>query len=127
MTLHFTFGYHPEGDGQTERTNQTLEQYLRIYCNYQQDDWSDLLPLVEFAFNNAPSAITGVSPFFANKGYHPDITVYLNLELKNTPPTSRNSMSSSTLKWHWLSSIIKDLLMLGTLLRQTSKLEMQSS
>ena len=48
MRLHFTSGYHPEGDGQTERSNQTLEQYLRIYCNYQQDNWADLLPLAEF-------------------------------------------------------------------------------
>ena len=39
MRLHFTSGYHPEGDGQTERTNQTLEQYLHVYCNYQQDNW----------------------------------------------------------------------------------------
>ena len=38
MKLHFTSGYHPEGDGQTERVNQTLEQYLRVYCNYQQDN-----------------------------------------------------------------------------------------
>ena len=76
MRLHFTSGYHPEGDGQTECTNQTLEQYLCVYCNYQQDNWSKLLPLVEFAYNNAPSATTGVSPFFANKGYHPNITVH---------------------------------------------------
>jgi len=76
MRLHFTSGYHPEGDGQTEQSNQTLEQYLQIYCNYQQDNWVDLLPLAEFAYNNAPSATTGVSPFFANKGYHPNISVY---------------------------------------------------
>ena len=38
ITLHFTSGYHPEGDGQTEWMNQTLEQYLQIYCNYQQDN-----------------------------------------------------------------------------------------
>ena len=76
MRLHFTSGYHPEGDGQTEHTNQTLEQYLRVYCNYQQDNWSELLPLMEFAYNNAPSATTGVSPFFANKEYHPNITVH---------------------------------------------------
>jgi hypothetical protein len=76
MKLHFTSGYHPKGDRQTEQTNQTLEQYLHIYCNYQQDNWSELLPLVEFAFNNAPSATTGVSPFFANKGYHPNITIH---------------------------------------------------
>jgi len=42
MHLHFTSSYHPEGNGQTDRSNQTLEQYLRIYCNYQQDNWADL-------------------------------------------------------------------------------------
>jgi len=35
IRLHFTSGYHPEADGQTKQTNQTLKQYLRIYCNYQ--------------------------------------------------------------------------------------------
>jgi hypothetical protein len=81
MRLHFTSGYHPEGDGQTERTNQTLEQYVRMYCNYQQDNWHGLLPLAEFAYNNAPSATTGISPFFANKGYNPNISVHRDLEL----------------------------------------------
>jgi len=76
MRLHFTSGYHPEANGQAERTNQTLKQYLCIYCNYQQDNWSELLPLAEFAYNNAPSATTGVSPFFANKGYYPNIMIY---------------------------------------------------
>jgi len=76
MWLHFTSGYQPKGDGQTEHMNQTLEQYLCVYCNYQQDNWSELLPLAKFAYNNAPSATTGVSPFFANKRYHPNITVH---------------------------------------------------
>jgi len=76
IQLYFTSGYHPEGDGQTEHTNQTLEQYLCVYCNYQQDNWSELLSLAEFAYNNAPSVTTGVSLFFVNKGYHPNITVY---------------------------------------------------
>jgi len=84
MRLHFTSGYHPEGDGQTERTNQTLEQYIRVYCNYQQDNWAELLPLAEFAFNNAPSATTGISPFFANKGYNPNISVYPERDLAST-------------------------------------------
>jgi hypothetical protein len=83
MRLHFTSGYHPEGDGQTERMNQTLEQYLRIYCNYQQDNWSSLLPLAEFAYNNAPNATTGISPFFANKGYHLNITVHPERDLSS--------------------------------------------
>ena len=74
--LHFTSGYHLEGDRQTEWMNQTLEQYLCTYCNYQQDNWSDLLPLAKFAYNNAPNATTGVTPFFANKGYHPNLSVH---------------------------------------------------
>ena len=84
MKLHFTSGYHPEGDGQTERTNQTLEQYLRIFCNYQQDNWYTLLPLAEFAYNNTPSATTGISPFFANKGYHPNLTVHPERDLASS-------------------------------------------
>ena len=81
MKLHFTSRYHPEGDRQTEHTNQTLEQYLCAYCNYQQDNWADLLPLVEFAYNKAPSATTGISPFFTNKGYRPNISVHLEQDL----------------------------------------------
>ena len=53
-----------------------LEQYLHIYCNYEQDNWSKLLPLAEFAYNNAPHATTGVSPFLATCGYNLLIAVY---------------------------------------------------
>src|SRR5260221_12286106 len=42
--------------------------------NYQQDDWATLLPMAEFAYNNATNAMMGVSPFFVNKGYHPEFT-----------------------------------------------------
>jgi hypothetical protein len=84
MILHFTSGYHLEGDRQTEQANQTLEQYLCIYFNYQQDNWLELLPLAEFAYNNAPSATTGVSPFFANKGYHSNISIHLECDLPST-------------------------------------------
>ena len=63
--------FHPQTDGLTERTNQTLETYLRAYCSYQQDDWVDYLPLAEFAFNNLENASTQQTPFFANFGYHP--------------------------------------------------------
>ena len=84
MNLHYTSGYHPKGDGQTERTNQTLEQYLRIFCNYQHDNWYMLLPLAEFAYNNSPHATTGISPFFANKGYHPNLTIHPERDLASS-------------------------------------------
>jgi len=67
--------FHPQSDGQTERVNQVLEQYLRIFCHHQQDDWHDLLPLAEFAYNNAKHSSTQVSPFYANYGYHPRMSV----------------------------------------------------
>ena len=76
MRLRFTSGYHLEANGQAKWTNQMLEQYLYIYCNYQQNNWSKLLFLAEFAYNNAPSTTTGVSLFFTNKGYHSNLSVY---------------------------------------------------
>ena len=81
MWLHFTSDYHPEGDGQTKHMNQTLEQYLHIYYNYQQDNWSELLSLMKFSYNNALSATTSISSFFANKGYHPNITVHSKCDI----------------------------------------------
>src|SRR5258705_11972443 len=83
MELHFTSGYHPEGDGQMEHLNQVLEQYLQAYTNYQQDNWSSLLPLVEFAYNNATNETTGVSPFFTNKGYHPSLVAEPNVQVSS--------------------------------------------
>ena len=76
MWLHFTSGYYPEGDRQTKCMNQILKQYLCVYYNYQQDNWSELLFLTEFAYDNVLSATTGISLFFANKGYHLNITVH---------------------------------------------------
>ena len=81
IKLHCMSGYHLEGDRQMEHVNQTLEQYLRIYCNYQEDNWHSLLPIAEFCYNNTPSSTTGVSPFFANNGYNPAFTVHSEYEL----------------------------------------------
>ena len=67
--------FHPQTDGQTERMNQTVEQYLRMYCNYQQDNWAGLLSLAEFSYNNAYQQTIKCSPFYANYGYNPRFTV----------------------------------------------------
>ena len=63
--------YHPQTDGQTERVNQTLEQYLRIFCNHRHDDWAKLLTTAEFAYNNLPNESTRMSPFMVEYGYNP--------------------------------------------------------
>ena len=66
--------FHPETDGQTERVNQTIEQYLRHDCSWKQDDWSELRPMAELAYNSTKSETTGMSPFEANYGMLPKQT-----------------------------------------------------
>ena len=63
--------YHPQTDGQTERVNQEIEQYLRIFINHRQDDWSEWLPLAEFAYNNRIHSATHRTPFEIDCGQHP--------------------------------------------------------
>ena len=63
--------YHPQTDGQTERVNQELEQYLRAFCNFQQDNWATLLPYAEFAHNIRYHSSIKESPFKALMGYQP--------------------------------------------------------
>ncbi len=65
--------FHLQTDGQTERQNQTLEHYLRCYCNEEQDNWANLLPLAEFVYINAKQATLGCSPFYAMSGYNASI------------------------------------------------------
>jgi hypothetical protein len=78
--------FHPQTDGQTERVNQTLEHYLRAFCNYEQDDWAELLPLSEYAYNNSVTTATGQSPFYTNYGYNPRTNWPTEAEVVN--PTS---------------------------------------
>ena len=71
--------------------NQVLEQFLGILCDYQQTDWSqELLPLAEFAYNNAKHSSTRISPFSANYGRHPRCTIRLT---SSTNPTADGLVS----------------------------------
>lgn len=71
VKTNLSSAFHPQSDGQTERVNQVLEQYLRCFINYNQDNWFELLPFAEFAYNNAQHSATQFSPFFTLYGYHP--------------------------------------------------------
>ena len=62
--------FHPQTDGSTERMNDTVEVFFRVFVNYDQDNWVALLPMAELAINNRNAASTGVSPFFLAHGYH---------------------------------------------------------
>ena len=72
ITLSTTTAYHPQADGQTEQVNQELEQYLRVFINERQDDWDELLPMVELQYNNHVHSGTQQTPFLMDSGQHPD-------------------------------------------------------
>ena len=63
--------YHPQTDGQSEKTNQHVETALRIYCNYQQNDWSEWLAIVQYAINARPSVTTKQTPYELWMGFLP--------------------------------------------------------
>jgi len=58
--------FHPQTDGQTERVNQKLEQYLKMFIDHRQEQWPDWLGTAEFAYNNKIHSSTKTSPFKAN-------------------------------------------------------------
>src|SRR5258705_13003198 len=63
--------FHPQTDGQTERINQEIEQYLRLFVNHRQSDWMNWLPMAEFTYNNRVQAATKNTPFLLNADQHP--------------------------------------------------------
>jgi hypothetical protein len=63
--------HHPQTDGQTERVNQEMEQFLRVFVNQRQDDWEDWIAMAEFAWSNHVHSSSQHTPFFLNNGRHP--------------------------------------------------------
>jgi predicted aspartyl protease len=71
VKLKYSSGQHPQTDGQTEIMNQYLDQRLRPFVNYFQDNWSDLLPIMDYAQLVLPHDALGMSPFELLNGYRP--------------------------------------------------------
>jgi len=74
--------FHPQTDGESERVNQVIEQYLRICGNFQQDNWTTLLPIIEFAHNARPHRSTHRSPFEVWYGFQPTFKPPLQLQTR---------------------------------------------
>jgi hypothetical protein len=73
--------FHPQSDGQTERTNRTLEDVLRHYVSWEGTDWSEHLDAAEYAINTAWQESIKETPFFLNYGRHPNSVVGLAARL----------------------------------------------
>src|SRR4051812_36677803 len=70
VELRLSTSFHPQTDGQTERTNRTLETILRNFVNQKNNNWNEFLSTTEIAINNSKQASTKFSPFFLNFGYN---------------------------------------------------------
>ena len=76
ITQNVSTVYHPRTDGQSERSNQWLEQYLRFWVDHQQTNWHHYLPLAEFVHNSWKNEMTGQSPFEILMGYSPRAEIF---------------------------------------------------
>jgi len=63
--VHMSTTFHPETDGQTERTIRTIEDMIRLCALEWAGDWEDYMPLVEFSYNNSYHSSISMSPFEA--------------------------------------------------------------
>ena len=84
-----SIAYHPQTDGQTKRVNQALEQYLQCYVDYNLNNWLDLLPSAEFAYNNQAHKGIKESLFFLEYGRHPRVGPIL---VKESPQRDLNDL-----------------------------------
>ena len=83
-----SIAFHPQTDGQTERQNSTMEAYLRAFVNFEQNDWARLLPMAEFAYNNAKNASTGHTFFELNCRYYPRVFYKEDLDPRSKSKTA---------------------------------------
>ena len=92
--------YHPQTDGQIERLNQTLEQYLRCYVNYEQNDWVQHLATAEFSYNSTKHTATGISSFTMIYGY--------NLNVQHEPLSTNRFEIRASITSKWIKALQKE-------------------
>jgi len=93
-----SMAFHPQTDGQTEQLNQTIEAYLRAFATREQYNWVSLLPTAEFAYNNSVTMGNGMTPFYANYGFHPTVV--------NPPKETDEPLNpASTIYGHWMKTV----------------------
>jgi ribosomal protein L21E len=105
IQLHLSFAHHPESDGQTERVNQCLEQYLRSMVFKEPKKWADWLPSAEWWYNTAYHSSLKCSPFEALYGYKPPQISEVALPCDVSPETEVTLQEQD----HMLQSLKRNL------------------
>ena len=91
--LGFSTAYHPQTDGQTERTNRTIQEMLRIYCSDKPRDWDYYLSRAQHAINHTPTSTTNISPYEFAFEQKPSLAVDRIVE-SNVPLAENNIINN---------------------------------
>jgi hypothetical protein len=83
IKLNRSTAKHPQTDGQAENANGILEDTLRHFVGPYQNDWDELLPVAEFAMNNAWNKSIQNTPFMLNYGQNPNMPTVAFLRTRN--------------------------------------------
>jgi hypothetical protein len=99
--LNMSTAQHPQSDGQSEREVRTLVTALRAFCNNHQDDWDDILPMLELGFNTSVQASTQRSPYELLYGQQPRTPLDVVVEplLLRVPAAKERASSSRAASW----------------------------
>jgi hypothetical protein len=105
IKLKLSTAHHPQTDGQTEVANQHIQKQLRPFVSYYQDDWSDWLPMINFAAAALPQESTKLSPFFIEHGFEPRTSFDWEPYEETMTPADRLSQQNTEL----MASRIRDI------------------
>jgi hypothetical protein len=93
IKLKLSTADHPQTDGQTEIMNQYIDQRLRPFVNYYQDNWAELLPMIDYAQATLPHESIGLSPFQVEFGYEPRTSFDWDRPATDKPLTAREKLN----------------------------------
>ena len=88
IETNLSTSFHFQTDGQIERMNQELEQYLQFFIDYRQKNWPEQLAIAEFAINNKIHSVTKVSLFMEN--YERKLRMEANIRKKEKQKRQQN-------------------------------------
>ena len=107
IKLKLSTAYHPQTDGQTEIMNQYLDQRLCPFVNYYQDNWSELLPLMDYAQFTLPHSSTGMSPYEMLNGHLPCTSFDWQAPTEPTSATAELSQQRAKELATWMNKAIE--------------------
>jgi hypothetical protein len=94
VKLGMASAYHPQTDGQTEKVNHVIGSYLRAFARHKPDNWDELLPMGEYAYNASVHSSTGKTPFELDLGYTPKIPIDIAISRSIGLPTTNKGTSA---------------------------------